>query len=212
MSDDDFDLDVDDRETTSAGGDGNDGHPCPECGEQFDSAVKLGLHRKREHGVEGVNARKRRRGRDAAPRDRETARPNPASRSRRGRLVSETLVELANLIERRGDNVDDLTFAAILRRDADRIGGWLAALAERRMFAGLGPIVDNLFGDGGPLSAITALGPTVRKLVASRPRRQPGDGEFDRLAAEYERIVAADGEDAALRWAALNGLEVQNAA
>lgn len=189
-----------------------DGHVCPECGQSFGSKIGLGAHRRAKHGVLGVNASKDGRKREGSPRRNE---PRPASKSRRATLVEQTLKEVADLIERRGDNVDAFTFAEILRRDADKIGSWLAALAERRMFAGLGPIIDNLFGDGGPLSAITALGPTLRKLLSARPRREHDTGEDHpsgltsaQLQAEFERIMHEEGEDKALRWAALNGIEV----
>lgn len=189
-----------------------DGHVCPECGESFGSKIGLGAHRRAKHGVLGINAKKERR--ERAPRRNDTPRP-AGSRSKRATLVEQTLKEVADLIERRGDNVDAYTFAQILRRDADKIGSWLAALAERRMFAGLGPIIDNLFGDGGPLSAITALGPTLRKLLSARPRRERDSGEDHpsgltgaQLQAEFERIMHEEGEDKALRWAALNGIEV----
>lgn len=197
-------LDVDDP---GAGASDSDGVECPDCGLTFDNKIKLGIHRAKEHGIEGINKRKRGRSsgdRDAAPE--RPHRPSPQTKTKRARLVSETLVELADLLERRGDNVDALTVAGVIRRDADKIGNALAGLAERRMFAPFGPIIDALFGDGGPLSFITALGPTFRKLIAARPHRAPD--ESAQIQAEFERLVADQGEDYALRWAALNGIEV----
>lgn len=181
------------------------GHECPECGRSFSTAMGLGLHRSREHGVKGINRRRKESGgRDRAPRrTRETH-----SRSDRSRLVSESITELVDLFQRRGDNVAAMSVADVLRRDADKIGDALASLAERQLFSALGPVIDTLFGAGGPLSFITALGPTFRKLLAGRPPRRHVDDELAQLQAEYERIYTHEGPERALTWAALNGLEV----
>lgn len=202
--------DVDEDEPTGKPGsdDVDAGFVCPECERVFDSALKLGAHRKGSHGVAGTSKDRRNRKRAASPR---RDRPNnTGGSSDRARKVSETLRELVDLFERNGTNVEGLTLAAVIRRDADKIGEALAALAERRMFAPLGAAIDTMFGAGGPLSFITALGPTLRKVVAGRPQRLTGNdsnGAVD-LQQQYDSLLAEHGVDYANRWAALNGIEL----
>ena len=200
----------DDAEPTS-------GHACPECGQEFANRVRLGMHRRAEHGILGKNASAAagKGKRHASPR-RPAGAAAAASRSSRSRKISESLTELVDLFERRTDNIDAHTLAEIIRRDADKIGEALAALADRRMFAPLGTAIDLLFGTGGPLSFLTALGPTVRKLLAGRTqaraeRRAAAEherAEADRLEAEYQAVLRDEGPDAARHWAATRGLQV----
>lgn len=188
-------------------GDGATQHECPECGEGFASKSRLGFHRWKEHGVAGARRRSGKgAGGDEGKPDRRPSRP---SKTRRAQLVSETARELADWIDSLAGRAepDSLTIADTIRRDADRMGDALAGLAERSLFGFLGLIIDALFGAGGPLSLVTAFGPTARKTMAARPRHE----DLDDRQAEYERIYQADGSEAAATWARSQGLEVADA-
>jgi len=115
------------------------------------------------------------------------------------------LADLADSLRGRAES-DGLTIADTIRRDANRMGDALAGLADRSMFGFLGLIIDALFGAGGPLSLVTAFGPTARKTIAARPRR-----ELDERQVEYERIYQDDGPEAAEAWARAQGLQVEDA-
>lgn len=228
MSADDALPGIDDDDGLERGGvvdvdGGADEYTCPECGDTFDSRAKLGLHRFRKHGVRGSSESSRRRasknggGKDPAPkRERSSSSSSGGnSRSRRSRLVSETLTELADLGDGlRGRFADDgRSIADTIRRDADKMGEALAGLAERGMFAFLGPIIDAIFGAGGPLSVFVAFGPTLRKtLAAGGERRDRRDAaRLEQLQLEYERILGEQGFAAAQEWATANGLEIAGA-
>lgn len=219
MSNDELELGDDEHGEAKTGTDDGDrdgdGLSCPECGKTFSSKLLLGSHRFREHGVRGSSksADKRRRG-TAGKRRRSSSStpPDRSARSKRARMVAETATELADLFEGSTANVDSLTIAGVIRRDADRMGDTLAALAERSLFGWLGPVIDNLFGAGGPLSFLRAFGPTARKFLAARPARPADDdaGSVDpALQAEFEARLERDGLEAATAWAQAAGLEVQ---
>jgi hypothetical protein len=193
-----------------AGGTGEDGdgaveHLCPECGQGYATKATLGFHRWKVHGVRGSSRKQKKGGGgEGEPRRQREG----VSKSRRAQLVSETMRELADLADslRGRAQVDAATIADTIRRDADRMGDALAGLAERSIFGFLGPIIDALFGAGGPLSLVTAFGPTVRKTMAAHPRREGGD--LAALQAEYERLYVDEGPTVANEWAVQNGLEV----
>lgn len=189
------------------------GLECPECGKVCSNKITLGMHRRSEHGVIGNRKKKGKSSSSSSSSSRpkrQTAAADTGRRSKRARLVSETATELADLFERKVENVAALSMAEIIRRDADKMGASLAALAERSIFGWLGPVIDNLFGDGGPLSILRAFGPAARKFVAMRPERaEPAPDVDPILQAEFEQRLATDGEDAAYQWAASQGLEVR---
>lgn len=191
---------------------GGAGLECPECGKVCSNKITLGMHRRSEHGVIGNRKKK---GKSSSSSSSSRPKRQPAAsdtgrRSKRARLVSETATELADLFERKVENVAALSMAEIIRRDADKMGASLAALAERSIFGWLGPVIDNLFGDGGPLSILRAFGPTARKFVSMRPERPAPPPDADPLLqAEFEQRLATDGEEAAYAWAAAQGLEVR---
>lgn len=189
------------------------GVACPECGKVCSNKITLGMHRRSEHGIVG-NRKKKGKSSSSSSSSKSTRRPSPAAdtgrRSKRARLVSETATELADLFERKVENVAALTLAEIIRRDADKMGAALAAVAERSIFGWLGPLIDNVFGDGGPLSILRAFGPTARKFVSMRPEQPAPPPDVDPLLqAEFEQRIVTDGEDAAYAWAAQQGLEVR---
>lgn len=203
------DLDELERGGSETPDGGETEHFCPECGEGFDSKPKLGLHRFRKHGIRGSSeSSQRRRGTtDKAPR-RKTV---PAGgQPRRSKLVAATLRELADMSDgirgRFGD--DDATIADTIRRDADKMGEALAALAERLGVLGL--LIDTLFGAGGPLGLFMAFGPTLRKTMgAGRAHREARQqAQLAALQAEYEQVLAESGLEAAQEWAAGHGLEI----
>jgi hypothetical protein len=185
------------------------------CGRTFESAASLGMHRWAAHKIRGRGRdKKSASGSGGDGRTNEgTPRRNtpPQSQSKRARLVSETATELADLIDSaRGRLIaDGLTIADTIRRDADRMGEALAGLAGRNLF-GLGSLVgaliDNLFGSGGPLSLLTAFGPTLRKTLDARPRREPD--ELAAMQAEFNRMYEQDGPEVAHAWAIEQGLVV----
>ena len=186
------------------------GLECPECGKVCSNKITLGMHRRSEHGVIGNRKKKGKSSSSSSKPKRQPAAADTGRRSKRARLVSETATELADLFERKVENVAALSLAEIIRRDADKMGASLAALAERSIFGWLGPVIDNLFGDGGPLSILRAFGPTARKFVSMRPERpEPPPDADPLLQAEFEQRLANDGEDAAYQWAASQGLEVR---
>lgn len=205
-------AELDDARRSDDADRGGDGIACPECGKVCSNKITLGMHRRSEHGVIGNRKKKSSRSSSSSSSrpKRQPAATDTGRRSKRARLVSETATELADLFERKTENVAGLTMAEIIRRDADRMGASLAALAERSIFGWLGPVIDNLFGDGGPLSILRAFGPTARKFVSLRPERAAAGDDVDPgLQAEFEARVANDGEDAAYAWAAAQGLEVR---
>jgi hypothetical protein len=202
-------LSLGDDGTSGKDGDGASQLECPECGQGFATKATLGYHRWREHGVRGSSRRSAAKRKAGGGGESEPRRPREGvSKGRRAQLVSETMRELADLADSlRGRALaDSATIADTIRRDADRMGDALAGLAERSIFGFLGPIIDALFGAGGPLSLVTAFGPTVRKTMAARPRREGDD--LTALQTEYERIYVEESPAAAAEWAQQQGLEV----
>lgn len=122
-------------------------HVCPECGEEHDTAIRLGLHRRKEHGVLGSSREQTARG-ERSPRRTRTE----TSHTRRKRAVKETIVEFLDFsdeIRGRSDRpAEDL--ADVLRRDVDRIADSVSWAAER--FNPLAWAVDHLAGHGGVIT------------------------------------------------------------
>lgn len=103
-------------------------HVCPECGAEYKLAMHLGLHRRREHGVQGSakqSSPKRKRTSSGGGRD--------STQTRRRKAISETLLELVTFSDDlRGQSViDTSSLADVIRRDADRIADAIAAWAEK---------------------------------------------------------------------------------
>lgn len=207
---DELDLDGDEGGEDVVGRDGDDQpqHECPECSRGFASKATLGFHRWRVHGVAGSSRKSKEAGSAGGSEGKPERRPARPSKGRRAQLVSETMRELADLADslRGRAESDGLTIAGTIRRDADRMGDALAGLAERSMFGFVGLLIDALFGAGGPLSLVTAFGPTARKTMEARPRRV---GDLDDRQAEYERIYQEEGPEAAETWARSKGLQVE---
>lgn len=81
---------------------------------------------------------------------------------------------------------EELSFVETLKRDADRVGHGIAALAEN--FKPFGVVIDKVFGATGPLAIFVALAPSIRAgrrdLVASltkRKQRQVEEAEEQQL-------------------------------
>lgn len=212
MSDDGDDLDGIDNDTGDDGGGNNqpaagDGEPavdehgnvvCPECGESFETKVGLGVHRKREHGIESKRRRRRKR-------DKTDPAPNRKTRGSSGRKqkIKETLEEVAALLDElqgQGAEIPD-RLADILRMDADKLAGFLAFAADRVSPFGL--LVDSSFGRGGPLAGVRAfwrvIGWLTRRVRENNKEARAYREEFTRL---YNAELDARGPDAAEQWRA----------
>ena len=164
---------------------------CPECGNDFETKQKLGVHRRNEHGVASTRNDKK----DGAPRREPKA--DSARQAQRRTLVKETILELVDTTdELRGRSTEAiLDLADVIRRDADKMASALAALAERGPFVLLGVVIDKLLGAGGPFSLLRAFAPTARQMLArardSRVENAAVQAQFD---AEVEQMMA-DGLD-----------------
>ena len=158
---------TDEPDTTTAGVAEPDSeeqrYVCPECGEGFRLAMRLGLHRKREHGVEGQSKssrqerEQRRRGglKSGKPRaEGSPRRPSESSQQRRARAIRETLLEFVEFTdEARGrSEVPPRDLADVIRRDASKLANSLAWAAER--FNPLAWAIDQLAGHGGVITFV----------------------------------------------------------
>lgn len=105
----------------SEGGD----YPCPECGETFNKAVSLGLHRRSKHGVVGKHSKQRRRGGGSS---------TPREDSRKIK-VRKALVDLADLTDdlrgREGGSELPATLSGVIRRDADQLATTISMIAAQ---------------------------------------------------------------------------------
>lgn len=130
--------------------------------------------------VEAEPAPKRKRG----PR-KHTAAPRTSARvERRGHKIEQTIKEIARWATRNTGS-DDLGFADTLERDASQIGLALAGVAER--FKPFGLLVDTLFGEGGPISVLTALSSAIRagrRSLAVKAQERKARQEAERAAQE----------------------------
>jgi hypothetical protein len=127
--------------------------------------------------------------------------PNLSRLERRAAKVKETIVEAVAWagLDFGGD---DLSFVETLKRDADRVGHGIAALAEN--FKPFGIVIDKVFGATGPLAIFVALAPSIRAgrrdLVAKlgqRKQRQADQAEAE-LRPEPEESRGRD--ETALLW------------
>lgn len=154
------------------------------CGQEFASALRLGLHKRQAHGIIGRSARAERERKQRAEGGKTPSSPRrrqgETRQARRARLLRETIAELTDFTDelrgRSEQEPEDL--ADVLHRDAGRISSAVAYAAER--FSPLGSAVDFLAGHGGPLTFIRGfLG--VGKWAVRRWRR---------LLAEREQALA----------------------
>lgn len=182
------------------------GFVCPECGAVEQSPLRLGLHKRRAHGIVGKSASsaKERRSRktktERKPLGERTRAPSrersEGSQARRKRLVKETIIELLDVrdaLRGQGTVDPDETLADVIRRDADRIASSLAFAAER--FTALGRLIDRACGHGSALTFVRGfLGVgkhAIRKLRQARPERV----DFLEEVAEWEPGQPLPGAD-----------------
>ncbi len=129
---------------------------CPECGEEYGTAMHLGLHRKHKHGVAGqskTQQKERRRRTTGGGRDRQpSGRGGETRHARRRRAVRETITEFVDFAdELRGRPTSQpLALVDVIRRDAERIADSVAWAAER--FNPVAIVVDRLAGHGSPVT------------------------------------------------------------
>jgi predicted TPR repeat methyltransferase len=103
------------------------------------------------------------------------------------------LTGFADLLERRDELTDEDTLAGVIRRDADRMAEWLAALAET--YTGADRAIRWLFGAGSVLGFAGAFGPLLS--LAFDKLRLSGLFDFtaddpDRDLTEAEAFAAAE--------------------
>lgn len=135
-------------------------HVCPECGEEFALAMRLGLHRRREHGVAGTTPKRKSSGTTKA---REASSP----KTRRKQAVASTLKELADLADDARGRSTEMPehLADVIRRDADKIATTVSTVAEK-----VNPVawfVDVTMGPTGILTLIVGLSGVGRWLLRS---------------------------------------------
>lgn len=182
---------VEDRDTgdPSDPADATETHACPECGDEFQSKVRLGIHRRSAHGVIGGRAGRKQRAADASP-EREP-KDDRGRQGRRKREVAGTLRELADLAAdfRGRDGGSDLPehLADLIRRDADPIATSIAAIAEK--LTPLGTIVDWTCGRGGLLTIATGFSGLLRWLLRSGRNRNAQSAEQQQMQIQYDALV-----------------------
>jgi len=123
----------------------------------------------------------------ATTRKRRTRKAAPAVSAKleaRGRKISETIREVSGWIRRHAPQ-EELGFADTIDRDAEKIGGAIAALGNR--FRAVGRAMDLLFGEGGPLSILVALSPSIRAGRRSLAERRTLRRE-QRAQAKLENV------------------------
>ena len=101
----------------------------------------------------------------------------------RGQKIAETIREISGWIRRHAPQ-EELGFADTIERDATKIGGALASLGNR--FKLVGRTMDLLFGEGGPLSILVALSPSIRAGRRSLAERRTVRRAQAKLEAEAE--------------------------
>jgi hypothetical protein len=157
------------------------GHVCPECGEEFSSPMRLGLHRYQKHGIRGRDAQRKAAG-GGSRRSTSASRPGESRQAKRRRAVRETLLELTDFTdELRGrGRTEPVDLADVIRRDADKIADALAHAAER--FNPLAFAIDKLAGHGGVITfarGFLGLGTWLaRKWRQGLAARERGDVEL----------------------------------
>lgn len=90
----------------------------------------------------------------------------PSNAERRESLaatIEHGLAGVAELLERHDELDPADSFAAIIRRDKEKMAGWLAALAEQN--ASAERAIRWLFGAGSVLGFAGAFGPLLSRLV-----------------------------------------------
>ena len=174
-----------------AGGSDRDEHGnlvCPDCGDSFENAIGLGVHRKRKHGI--LSHRNKDRPRDEkAPKRKSTRRRPAGSTSTRRQKLRETIEEAADFLDElqgQGAGVPE-RLADILRIDADKLAGFLTVVAER-----VGPLaagIDAVAGKGGPLSGVRAF---WRVLTWLSRRSRQANREAAAIRNEFVRLYNAE--------------------
>lgn len=179
-----------------------EGFPCDICGSVESSPMRLGLHKRRKHGVVGKSdrsrrereerarsaddegtAEKRRRGRPPSRAPRRP--PSEGSQAKRKRMVKETIVEFLDFTDevRGRSELPDERLAEVIRRDAEKIASSLAWAAER--FTPLGLAIDRLAGHGSIITFVRGFLGVGRHAI--RKWRQ-SVAEREQLIAEEEWI------------------------
>jgi hypothetical protein len=109
------------------------------------------------------------------------------------RRIPESLAEVADWLDGGAVDVEVNTLADLIRRDAEKMAEVAAALAQR--VSPVAWLVERLVGKAGPLSALRAFGPTVRRVLseaAAKRRAALEQLERDRAAAPPEEPGRAD--------------------
>ena len=206
----DDELEHDDDDAGDAGRTGadelGDVEVCPDCGEEFTGRwrfARIANHRRSKHGW--VKPPKERGTKDGGS-PRKPGRPKkdaspvrPGSRSQRRQRIAQTITRAVDLYENRGAEAAE-SIAATIRRDADKIAGFLAAVADN--FNPLGALVDKTLGDGGIVDGLLSLGGLLRAIFN---RLEAGSSERARLQElfnqRFAEIRERDGVEAAEEYA-----------
>lgn len=133
-----------------------------------------------------------------------TAAPTSNSRlERRAAKVKETILEAVQWVGLDFGG-EELSFVETLKRDADRVGHGVAAIAEN--FKPFGVVIDKVFGVTGPLAIFVALAPSIRAarrdLTAKLTERRRRQEEAAREAELQEQTDESRGRDASDLWGA----------
>lgn len=179
--------------------DSGNGLLCPECGEQFESPMRLGLHRKNEHGVAGQSKKPTGRPRGRPPGSKNSPRL-PSRGSLRGQIkdavlmtsavisISDPLIYMAveatvDEFATAWDNVAKTSPTARKYIEGLLVGGvWISAVgATVVMVVTVAAVTGKLSPGLQPLGAF-CLGKANLRIVPQQPPEDP-DGMGERVAA-----------------------------